>query len=843
MPPSRSKGAREEEAAEALIQVIRLATPKADSHDLIRSILEHTRNWLGCQAAGIRLRDGEDYPYFEVQGFPAEFVRLENSLCAAGPDGAALHDPTGGLIPDCVCGDVILGRFDPEKPFFTTGGSFWTNSMTDLLASPTEAKRLVLARDRCDGEGYESVALVPLRPGGEAGETVGLLQLGDKRRNRFTLETIARVEKVASGIAVALAERKAREGLRAMEDKHRMLFEQALDGVVIATSDGTILEANPAACAMFGVTENEILRSRLEDLVVADQAFSEHLVERDRTGRTTGEMTFVCKDGAHFSVEFTSSLLLSADGSRRALLAFRDITERKRVEESLRESEAKTRGILDSIRMGVGLLSPKMEILDLNPLMREWFPGVDVERRPLCYHVLNDPPRETVCDDCPTCKALQDGLAHEATRQKPTAHGVRSYRVVSSPIFDESGEVTALIELVEDVTERLALELQFLQAQKMESVGRLAGGVAHDFNNMLGVILGHTEMALEQTGPGQLLHADLTEIRKAAERSADLTRQLLAFARKQTVAPRVLDLNEVVSGMLNMLERLIGEYVHLDWQPAADLWATKVDPSQVGQILTNLCVNARDAITGVGRVAIATRNRAPNPAYCSGHPGATPGEYVQLAVSDDGCGMDRETIGRLFEPFFTTKGVGEGTGLGLATVYGIVKQNSGFITVESKPGEGSTFAIHLPRYVAATEVLEREGGPAPPARGRETILLVEDEPAILKLTARMLESRGYTVVVAGGPGEAIRLARERPGEIHLLVTDVVMPEMNGRDLAKNLLSLYPRIKRLFMSGYTSDVIAHQGVLDEGVHFIQKPFTAPELAAQVRLALTGEANEA
>ena len=238
--------------------------------------------------------------------------------------------------------------------------------------------------------------------------------------------------------------------------------------------------------------------------------------------------------------------------------------------------------------------------------MREWFPGVDLSRQPVCYRAFCDPPRDTACNDCPVCETLRDGLAHETTRQRPTAAGTRTFRVVSSPIFDAAGEVTAVVEMVEDITERLALELQLQQAQKMESVGRLAGGVAHDFNNMLGVILGHAEMALEQTDPAQPLHADLTEIRKAAERSADLTRQLLAFARKQTVAPRVLDLNEAVAGMLNMLERLIGEDIHLDWQPGADLWPVKVDPSQVGQILTNLCVNARDAIAGVGTVAIAT---------------------------------------------------------------------------------------------------------------------------------------------------------------------------------------------------------------------------------------------
>jgi CheY-like chemotaxis protein len=369
-------------------------------------------------------------------------------------------------------------------------------------------------------------------------------------------------------------------------------------------------------------------------------------------------------------------------------------------------------------------------------------------------------------------------------------------------------------------------------------VGRLAGGVAHDFNNMLGVILGHTEMALEQVDPAQPLHAGLTEIRNAATRSADLTRQLLAFARKQTIAPQVLDLNETVAGMLTMLKRLIGEDIDLHWQMEADLWPVRVDPSQIDQILANLCVNARDAISGVGKLTIELGNRTFDEDFCAAHAGLVPGEYVLLAVSDDGCGMDKETLSHLFEPFFTTKGMGQGTGLGLATVYGIVKQNHGFIDVSSEPGRGTTFKIYLPRDVGKAGPARRESAPEPLLRGQETILLVEDEPAILKMTKMMLERQNYTVLAARTPGEAIALAREHAGEIHLLVTDVVMPEMNGRDLAKNVMSLYPHVKRLFMSGHTANVIAHDSVLNEGMHFMQKPFSMKDLAVKVREALGG-----
>jgi PAS domain S-box-containing protein len=408
---------------------------------------------------------------------------------------------------------------------------------------------------------------------------------------------------------------------------------------------------------------------------------------------------------------------------------------------------------------------------------------------------------------------------------------------------DDAGRAVRAIGVCWDITdlkqaeeEREKLQAQLLQSQKMESIGRLAGGVAHDFNNMLGVILGHAELALERIDPGQPLHSDLQEIRKAAERSTELARQLLAFARKQTISPRVLDLNETVGGMLKMLWRLIGEDIDLSWLPGGDLWPVKMDPSQVNQILANLCVNARDAIPGVGRITIETGNAVFDEAYGADQPGYVPGDYALLAVSDDGCGMDKETLGKLFEPFFTTKELGKGTGLGLATVYGIVKQNSGFINVYSEPGQGTTFRIYLPRHAGKTEQ-ERPAAPREAVmRGRETILVVEDEPEILNLARLMLERQGYQVLSAGTPGEAIRTAERHHGEIHLLMTDVVMPEMNGRDLAKQIFSSYPNIKRLFMSGYTANVIAHHGVLDEGVHFIQKPFSIKALTAKVRQTL-------
>ena len=388
--------------------------------------------------------------------------------------------------------------------------------------------------------------------------------------------------------------------------------------------------------------------------------------------------------------------------------------------------------------------------------------------------------------------------------------------------------------------ERQRLEAQLAQSQRIEAVGRLAGGVAHDYNNMLSVIMGHAELALLEAGPDDPVHRDLEQILGAARRSAGLTGQLLAFARRQPVKPRVLDLNETIQGMIGMLRRLIGEHIDLRWVPGSDLWTVRIDPSQFDQILTNLAVNARDALAGTGQVRIETANVVFDEAFCAGHVGAVQGEYVRLTVADTGSGISPEIIGRVFEPFFTTKAPGQGTGLGLSTVYGIVKQNGGFITVESRPGKGATFAIALPRSVGPVSepVVAAESAGSVPT-GDETVLIVEDAESVLNTARPMLSRLGYTVLAASSPADAIRLVESHDGDIHLVVTDLVMPEMNGRQLAARLTALRPMLKCLFMSGYSTGIVGHDGVVDDATNFVQKPFSMTTLAASVRQALDGE----
>ncbi len=383
---------------------------------------------------------------------------------------------------------------------------------------------------------------------------------------------------------------------------------------------------------------------------------------------------------------------------------------------------------------------------------------------------------------------------------------------------------------------RDAAREQLLQAQKMESVGRLAGGVAHDFNNKLMTILANAQLCQLDLAPEHPVCEYVDEIVETAHRSADLTRQLLAFARKQTVQPTVLDLNGAVPGMMKLLQRLIGENIRLVWKPGASLWPVFMDPSQLDQILANLAVNARDAIGGPGTVTVETANLAVDKAYAARHPEAEPGDYVTLTVSDDGCGMGEEVLGHLFEPFFTTKELGRGTGLGLATVYGIVRQNRGFISVDSEPGKGSTFKVHVPRCLAESGNLDSGMEEEVPAARGETVLLVEDEEPLLRSTSHMLSRLGYRVLAVSSAARALELAAAHPNPVDLLLTDVVMPETNGRELRERLAALQPSLRSVFMSGYTAEIIAHEGVLEKGVHFLQKPFTRLQLGRKLREVL-------
>ncbi len=664
----------------------------------------------------------------------------------------------------------------------------------------------------------------------------------------YLVKPVARRE-LAATISMSLhrsmLDRKLRESqdaLQKSEAKFRHLFEHSPLGIFRTSIDGRALAVNAEMARIIGCASPEEAIRDFTDLssrLYVDPARRKQFIALlQKNGEVSNfEYQGKKKNGQIIWISMSARLTRSdsdnGDAGEQVIDGFAmDITEVKQTELKLLESEARNRLLSDVTMEGI-LLHKSGVAKDMNSSLARMF---DYRRDELLNQNFMDFVHQD--DKATVQKNMAKKYASPYTVRMMRKNGQYFFAEIEARDFQNQNEFWR-VSAVRDVTERKQaeeerkkLQIQLTQAQKMESIGRLAGGVAHDFNNMLGVILGYSEIALEQIAENAPIRPALLGIQQAGQRSADLTKQLLAFARKQAVVPKVLDLNKTVKGMHTMLQRLIGEDIDLVWLPGTNLDSIKMDPSQIDQILANLCVNAKDAISGPGRITLETGNVILDDMYQAEHVDAIPGDYVLLTVSDTGCGMDQEILGKIFEPFFTTKDIGKGTGLGLATVFGILKQNNGFIDVYSEPDQGTTIKIFLPRYAANSDRLTKQSTLQPKA-GIETILLVEDEPMILEMTTIMLEHQGYDILPAATPGEAIHLARAHTGPIHLLVTDVVMPDMNGRDLATDLISLHPNIKCLFMSGYTADVIAHHGVLNEGIHFIQKPFSRKELITRVR----------
>jgi PAS domain S-box-containing protein len=686
--------------------VLTIINESDDFRTSIQQILAALKQATECDAVGMRLQNGDDFPYFSESGLSPDFLRAENTLTVCDPLGGLFRGPDGKPHLECTCGLVLSGKTDPSNPLFTPGGSCWTNDSPTLLELPSDKDPRLHPRNRCIREGYSSIALIPIHANAEI---VGLLQLNDRKKSSFTPLAIKALEEIADRIGDALVRK------RAENERKRLMaaIEQSGEIILITDPKGIIQYVNPTFVSVTGYSREEAVgkNARILRSGQMDDAFYSNLWQTLTSGKKwTGRIINKRKNGTLFTEDATIS-----------------------------------------------------------------------------------------------------------------------------PVRDEAGQVVNFVAVKRDITEHLQMTAQLLQAQKMESIGRLAGGVAHDFNNMLAVILGNTELAMNRVDHVQPLFADLLEIKKAAERSADLTRQLLAFARKQTVIPKVIDLTATVEGTLKMLQRLLGAAVELVWLPGTGDMTVKLDPSQIDQILANLAVNARDAIAGAGRLVIETRNTTFDQAFCDQHADTHPGEYAMLAVNDNGCGMDKKTIEHIFEPFFTTKKVGEGTGLGLATVYGIVKQNHGLINVYSEPGMGTTFKIYLPLFKDKAESVAEHNSAPPISRDNETVLLVEDEPSILNMTKIMLEKLGYRVLTATGSDEAIGWAESHPGSFHVLLTDMVMPKMNGSALSLRLQKLHPNFKTLFMSGYTAEAFEHGG-LNNDAYFMQKPFSMSDLGTKLREVL-------
>jgi len=658
-----------------------------------------------------------------------------------------------------------------------------------------------------------------------------------------------------------LARQKAlSEALLRAEQEHRRTREEIRatlygigDGVISTDAAGLVTRTNPAAEALTGWQEQAALGRPLATVF--------QVIDEESEDPLDLPVNRVLTEGVYVGAS-NHALLVARDGHRRpvteswspirndsgvvtgVVLVFRDQTKRRALEKARAESAKRYSDLVESVNDFIWETGPdhrytfankhSVNMLGYTPeefVGKTWFDILSKEDEP---QEKIDKFREILANRQPYNQLCRTFLRKDGSRVVLESSAM--------PTFDPQGRFLGYRGVTRDITDRKRadeeqkkLQAQLFQAQKMDTVGRLAGGVAHDFNNMLTVICNYVEMTLDEIEEHHHLYQRLSMVHQAALHSAELTRQLLAFARKQVISPRILDLNETVADTLKMLQRLIGEHIELLWKPGPALWPVKMDATQINQILANLAVNARDAIAGTGHLIIETANIVVDQAYCAVQPDLIPGDYVLLTVDDDGCGMDKETLTRIFEPFFTTKEDGRGTGLGLATVYGIVKQNEGMINVYSEPGQGTTFRIYLPRMQAeAAEPVPVCVRPANRATG--TILLVEDEPAILELGTCILKRLGYTVLTARTPSVALTLAREHKGPIDLLLTDVIMPEMDGQELARQMQEIRPTMKTLFMSGYTANIIVQHGVLMPGVHFLEKPFSADKLEQKVREVL-------
>jgi PAS domain S-box-containing protein len=612
--------------------------------------------------------------------------------------------------------------------------------------------------------------------------------------------------------------RRAEEALRLF----RMLIDRSNDTIeVVDPETGRFLDVNDRGCRDLGYSREELLALSVVDIdpMLDQSSFTRAAAELRKSGTLLWEGVHRRKNGSTFPVEVNISYIQLDREYNVAVV--RDITERQRAARELREARDRLQQAISAGNVGLWDWDLRTNHVYYSP---EWKRQIGYADDEISEDFSEWQTRLHPEDLDRALQTIQAFLADPGPNfelEFRFRHRDDSYRHIlsrGSVLRDNLGQPVRLLGSHVDITERIELQAQFLQAQKMESVGRLAGGVAHDFNNMLTVINGYAELTKMQLREGDPLREPLEKISRAGIRAASLTQRLLAFSRKLILQPKVLNLNGAVAEMQSMLQRLIGEDVSLEFVPGEDLGSVKADPGQMEQVLMNLAVNGRDAMPTGGMLTIATRNAELDEAHAKHHPSVVPGPHVMVSVTDTGVGMDEATQARIFEPFFTTKAEGQGTGLGLSTVYGIVKQSGGSIWVYSELGRGTTFKIYLPRVAEVPDE-------APPvrsatlARGTETILIVEDDDALRDLAKRILRSAGYTVLTAGNGGEALLLLERHDGPLHLMFTDVVMPGMSGRDLAARLADLRPQMKVLYTSGYTDDAILRHGVLDEGTHFI------------------------
>ncbi|MBI5536715.1 MAG: PAS domain S-box protein [Deltaproteobacteria bacterium] len=900
---ARKRAERRERLLRDILE--RLNHPESTT-DAIRDIMHLIKTSTGLDAVAIRLREGDDFPYYGTHGLADSFVQEDRLVCSPDREGQLVDGAHGALPQTCLCRDVLCGRTDPALACFTEAGSFWTNCTTDLSASDMLEEHQGLACHRCNLEGYESVALIPLRANEEI---IGLLQFHDRMRNQLSLEMIRFFEGLGSSIGIALTRKRATEQ-RALELlrleklnrlRHTLLATDPLAQKLQRMTDSIVRIIEASFCGIWLIRPGDLcgqgcLHAQVQDgppkclrrdaclqlLASSGQApltqgesqhrvpyglyeagriaaGSEHkLVTHDvrndprmrgseltpasglvsfagyqlRVGE--GNMAGVLAVFAKHSITPSEDAILDGLGSTVAMLV-----NQAAVHDALLDSEKRYRTLFETSADGIVITDSATRMFKYaNPALCRMLGYTEQELRSLGVADIHPPDAMAVV--AAGVEAVLRGEQHPgADIPCMRKDGSIVYANIIGAMSRIDGKLCN-VGFFRDVTERKhaeagrdKLEAQLRQAQKMEAVGQLAGGVAHDFNNLLTGIAGFTRFALDTEPEDSASHADLTEVLALSRRAATLTRQLLAFSRRQPLQPEVVNINRTVGEMTNMLGRLIGENIDLVFAAGTDLGNVSVDPGQLEQVLVNLAVNARDAMPSGGKLTVETSNVTLDEDYVCTHAGVTPGDYVMMAISDSGCGMSTDTLEHLFEPFFTTKPRGKGTGLGLSTVYGIVKQHGGGIWVYSEPSLGTTFKVYLPRVF--DEEVPRSRAPERQDLwfGTETILIVEDEPSVRRMAQRSLEAHGYHVLAAAAPSEADAVLAAHGADVALILTDVVLPERDGHTLYEAAHTIYPHLLVLYTSGYTDDAIVHSGILAPGTAFIQKPFTAEALARKVR----------
>jgi two-component system cell cycle sensor histidine kinase/response regulator CckA len=809
-----TRHAQRRAALERLVEVSSHLTGGVSVDAMLQLVCEDIRGSLGFDKVSIQLRE---------------------------PDGSFVARAAAGWRRDDEALQLDVGVRDVEKllePQFETEGCYLLKSAD----GEARVKRPAPYRSVNNGRGPHAWnhhwLVVPLVDGRQ--ELAGVVLVDDPVDRLLPgRERLQVLRMFANQVTTALEFALQFEALDEANEARRTLINAAPVAIFDLNPDGIVRSWNRHAEEMFGWSADEAIGS--PNPIVPAVEWSRHLevIERVMAGEPHGaERLRLTKSGQLIHVDLSAAPVRDARGDVRGIVAVAvDLTERKRAEEELRRSRDLHRKVLDNSTDVISLLDLEGNVL---------FSSRSVEK------VLGRTPEQIVGrpfgelvhpDDLEQCGA---SIARALAGEKVEPFNVRvrhedgDWRLVEGvpvAVAGEDGRPEMLLSVARDVTERRHLEEELRQTQRIEAVGRLAGGIAHDFNNLLTAIVGYGELALSKLGEREpTARADVEQMNRAAERAAGLTHRLLAFSRRQVLQPTVLDLNSVVEEMHAMLARLLGEHVELCTRLDAEVGRVKADAGQLGQVVVNLALNGRDAMPKGGRLTIETFNVELDDEWATRHVGGRGGSFVALAVTDTGTGMDAATRERIFEPFFTTKGPGEGTGLGLATVYGIVKQSGGCLSVYSEEGRGTTFKIYLPRVDEETTPVRRTADDAAELGGTETILLVEDEQVVRTLVQEMLETAGYRVVAAETPARALELAQVHEGEIDLLLTDVVMPGMSGRDLADRLVAMRPGLRVLYTSGYTRDAISNQGVLESGTAFLEKPFSSAALGRAVRDAL-------